>query len=161
MSRAFVKEGQESSAAELPDRLVSPHPNYVTIEGLEQIETEVARLSEAYAAAQSSADRDALAVIARDLRYWTARRTSAELVHPAKGTGVARFGSTVSLTMSKPDGAHERKSQTFRIVGEDEAEPSHGTLSYVSPMARALMGKSAGDTVRLPAGGEVKLIAIE
>ena len=81
MSRAFVKEG-DGSDDELPERLVSEHPNLVTPEGLARIEAEVERLSREYAIAQSQGDRAALAALSRDLRYWTARRTSAELVQP-------------------------------------------------------------------------------
>ena len=52
------------------------------------------------------------------------------------------FGSTVTIT--RDDG----RRQTYRIVGEDEADPAHGTISYVSPVAHALMGKEVGDVVR-------------
>lgn len=141
MSRAFVKEG-DGSEDELPERLVSKHPNLVTPEGLARIEAEVERLSREYAIAQSQGDRAALAALARDLRYWTARRASADLVEPPTDAGEVRFGSKV--TIERADG----RKQTYRIVGEDEADPAHGTLSYVSPLARALLGKSAGDSVR-------------
>jgi transcription elongation GreA/GreB family factor len=63
------------------------------------------------------------------------------------------FGSTVTI---KRDGG---RRQTFRIVGEDEAEPTRGTLSYVAPLARALIGKEVGDVV--PMGeAEAEIIAI-
>lgn len=141
MSRAFVKEG-DGSDDELPERLVSEHPNLVTPEGLARIEAEVERLSREYAIAQSQGDRAALAALSRDLRYWTARRTSAELVQPPADADDVRFGSEV--TIERGDG----RRHTYRIVGEDEADPAHGTLSYVSPLARALIGKSVGDSVR-------------
>ena len=67
--------------------------------------------------------------------------------------GKVHFGSRV--TFDRDDG----RRQTFRIVGEDEAEPSQGTISYVSPVARALMGKEVGD-VAVVAGGEVEIVAI-
>ena len=155
MSRAFVKEPDGLDAFdELPERLVSPHPNLVTPEGLAHIEAEVARLSQAYAEAQASGDRAALNAAARDLRYWTARRSSAELVSaPADGREV-RFGSRVNLL--RDDG----RRQTYRVVGEDEADPAKGTLSYVSPLARALLGKSRGDTVRV-GPGEVEILEID
>jgi transcription elongation GreA/GreB family factor len=139
MSRAFVKDAEEGNGEDLPDRLISPHPNFVTKEGLAQIEGEVSRLTRAYAEAQAAADRAALAETARDLRYWTARRASAELVEPPADAGEVHFGSTVVLT--RADGRRQR----FRLVGEDEADPAKGTLSYVSPLARALMGKSVGE----------------
>lgn len=139
MSRAFVKEGD--GVDELPDRLVSPHPNLVTPEGLLQIEAEVERLSRTYADAQAASDRDLLASTARDLRYWTARRASAEVVTPPIGSSEVHFGSTVTLQRS--DG----RQQTYRITGEDEADPAKGTLSWVSPLARQLNGKMAGEEV--------------
>lgn len=155
MSRAFVKEADGLAAfEELPERLVSPHPNLVTAEGLAQIEQEVARLSQAYAEAQAAGDRAALNQAARDLRYWTARRASAELVPEPQDAREVRFGSRVTLL--RADG----RRQAYRIVGEDEADPARGTLSYVSPLARALMGRSAGDTVRAGAG-EMEIVAID
>jgi transcription elongation GreA/GreB family factor len=154
MSRAFVKEPDGLAAFdELPERLVSPHPNLVTGEGLAQIDAEVARLSRAYADAQASGDRAELNVAARDLRYWTARRASAELVAAAGQTESVRFGNRV--TIERSDG----RRQTYRIVGEDEADPSAGTLSYVSPLARALIGKSPGDTISAGAG-EIEIVEI-
>ena len=79
MSRAFVKDQEDAhSIEELPDRLISPHPNYVTVQGLAAIEAEYARLQRDYAAAQAEDDRDLMAHIGRDLRYFAARRASAE-----------------------------------------------------------------------------------
>lgn len=143
MSRAFVKDDDGGDGTEdLPDRLISEHPNLVTPEGLTQIEAEVAALGAAYAAAQTAADRADLARIARDLRYWTQRRATAEVVTPPADGGEVHFGSTVTIV--RDDG----RRQTFRIVGEDEADPARGTLSYVSPLAQSLMGKRVGDEVK-------------
>ena len=150
MSRAFVKEGDE--VADLPDRPVSAHPNLVTPEGLAALDAELGRWREAYAAAQRSENRDDLAKAARELRYWTARRASAQLTEPG-GDGLVRFGATVSI--ERADG----RRQSFRIVGEDEADPARGTVSYVSPLARALMGKGEGDT-GLVAGSEVEVVEV-
>lgn len=155
MSRAFVKEPDGLAAFdELPERMISDNPNLVTEEGLKQIESEVARLSSAYADAQASGDRAALNVAARDLRYWTARRASAELVPHHADAREVRFGARV--TFEREDG----RRQTYRLVGEDEADPAKGTLSYVSPLARALLGKGVGDTARL-GQGEVEILAIK
>jgi transcription elongation GreA/GreB family factor len=143
MSRAFVKEPDGQDAfEELPERPVSPHPNLVTTEGLARIEAEVARLQQEHAAAQAANDRSALARSARDLRYWNARRATAEVVSPPSDSTQVHFGSTVSIV--RDDG----RRQTFRIVGEDEADPAQGTLSHASPLARALFGKKIGDAVR-------------
>ena len=142
MSRAFVKEQDGAVAGEeLPDRLISPHRNLVTREGLRQIEAEVARLQKDYADAQVAHDRDALSTVARDLRYWSARLANAEVIAPPTTLKEVHFGSKV--TVARGDG----RRQTYRIVGEDEADPAHGTLSYVSPLAKALMGRAVGDVV--------------
>jgi len=154
MSRAFVKEPDGGEAfEELPDRPVSPHPNPVTAEGLARIEATLARLQEEHGRAQREANRAALASVGRDLRYWTARRATAQLAPPPKDAGHVQFGSTV--TILRDDG----RRQTFRIVGEDEAEPAEGTLSYVSPVARALMNKVLGDVVRA-GSGEAEIVEI-
>ena len=152
MSSAFVKETEGGEAFEdLPDRPISEHPNFVTPEGLAQIEGEVARLRDAFSALTPDAKADESRVT-RDLHYWTARLGSAQLVEVEPGD-VVRFGSTV--TIAREDDSR----QTFRIVGEDEADPAKGSVSYVSPLAAAVMGKAVGD-VALVAGREVEVIAI-
>jgi transcription elongation GreA/GreB family factor len=152
MSRAFTKETDE--VPELPDRPVSEHPNLVTKRGLALIEAEVERHRQALAEAQAADDREKIAAAQRKLRYWTARRATAELQPPPADCDSVRFGCRV--TIARDDG----RTQTFRIVGEDEADPAEGTLSYVSPLARALIGKEVGDTVR--AGqSEAEIAAIE
>jgi transcription elongation GreA/GreB family factor len=153
MSRAFVKEQEDAGVEELPDRLISEHANLVTPEGLKQIEAEVRRLAAAHAAAQAGEDRDLIASTARDLRYWTVRATSAEVVTPPMDGAHVHFGSTV--TIARDDG----RRQTFRIVGEDEAEPAKGTIPYVSPLARALSGMAVGDVVRV-GDGQVEVLEV-
>jgi len=152
MSRAFVKDG-EDTFDEPADRPISPHQNLVTPEGLAAIEATLTRLHEEYAAARRSHDRGALALAARDLRYWTARRASAQVVAPPTDRDKVHFGSTV--TIERDDG----RRQTYRIVGEDEADPAHGTISYVSPVAHAVMGKEIGDVVRA-GSSDAEIVAI-
>jgi len=146
MSRAFVKEQEDAAVEELPDRLISEHANLVTPEGLKQLEAEVARLNAEHTAAQAAEDRERIAATARDLRYWSARLASAEVVTPPADPAHVHFGSTV--TVLRQDG----RKQTFRIVGEDEADPAKGTIPYVSPLARALSGRAVGDVVRVGEG---------
>jgi transcription elongation GreA/GreB family factor len=159
MSVAFTREeDSEAAAADLPDRPISTVPNLVTPSGLARLEADLEAARAAYAAAQVgegvSADRTAMARATRDLRYYGARRGSAQLMEdPATHEAVA-FGSTV--TFEREDG----RTQRFRIVGEDEADPAAGSVSYVSPLARALLGKAVGDLAQLPAG-EVEIKAIE
>jgi transcription elongation GreA/GreB family factor len=153
MSKAFTKEADEGDVYDdLPDRPISSH-NLVTQRGLEMIEAELARLHEEHAAAHDADDKALLAKINRDLRYWTSRRATAQVVEPPRDAGEVRFGSKV--TIERDDG----RRQTYRIVGEDEADPAQGTLSYVSPVAQALMGKPAGETVEAGTG-EVTIVEI-
>lgn len=146
MSRAFVKEGEGNELDALPELVVSPHRNFVTPEGLALIEATLVRLASELSTARAAGDRRAIARAERDLRYWRQRRISAELVEPEVSPQVVRFGSRVQLVT--PDG--ERAS--FRIVGEDEADPKRGLVSYVSPLAEELLGAAAGDEVRFRDG---------
>jgi transcription elongation GreA/GreB family factor len=152
MSRAFVKETDQVS--DLPDRPVSPHPNFVTPAGLAQIEAEMARHRQALGEAQAAEDRERIAAASRELRYWNARRASADVQPPPADCEIVRFGCRV--TIERDDG----RTQTFSIVGEDEADPAAGSLSYVSPLARALIGRRVGDVVA--AGkSEAEIVAVE
>jgi transcription elongation GreA/GreB family factor len=159
MSVAFTKEeDSESAAADLPDRPISPHPNLVTAAGLAQLEAELAAARAAYTAAQASgevgADRTAMARATRDLRYYSARRASAQLVTVDPTSDKVQFGRTV--TFEREDG----RRQTYTIVGEDEADPSAGSISYIAPLARALMGKTVGDTA-IVNGAEVEITELD
>jgi transcription elongation GreA/GreB family factor len=146
MSRAFVKESDGAGGEEPAELQVSPHRNLVTAEGLAQIERNVERLRIEQSAARAADDRAAVKRIQRDLRYWAERQRSAELVPAAVPGGKARFGSIVRL--AKPDGGELE----YRIVGEDEADPSRGKISYVSPIARRLIGAALGEEIELPDG---------
>ncbi len=158
MSVAFTREEDlEATAADLPDRPISPHANFVTPAGLAAIEAELASARAAYSGAQAhgsiEADRTAMARATRDLRYWSSRRASAQLVEtPADGT--VRFGGTV--TIEREDG----RTQTWKIVGEDESDPASGSVSHVSPLAQALKGRRVGDEA-VVAGQAVEITAVD
>jgi transcription elongation GreA/GreB family factor len=159
VSVAFTREEDyEAQAADLPDRPISPHPNLVTRDGLKAIDDALAEARAAYAEAQTaggvSADRTAMARATRDLRYWSARRASAQLTEPPTAPGKVQFGRRVHL--ERNDG----RQQVFRIVGEDEADPSAGKISYVSPLAQALLGKEEGDVVQA-AGSDVEILKVD
>ena len=155
MNKAFVKDDDGAGLGEaLPDREIPPHPNLVTAEGLAKIDCELAQAISALAAAQEAVDRDAMARAARDERYWTSRRSTAQLVAPPTDHALVKFGAMVSIT--RDDG----RRQTFRIVGLDEADPAQGTLSYVSPMAQALMARAVGDVMNV-GGSAVEIVEIE
>ena len=141
MSRAFTREeDSENAIAGIGERPVSAHRNLVTERGLAMIEAELADSARGiWRRPKRKADRERIAVVSRDLRYWTARRESAELSVPEPGSDVVRFG--MGVTLEGDDG----KKCHWKIVGEDEADPAKGTISHVSPMAARLFGKKVGD----------------
>lgn len=147
MSVAFTKEDSAETASEtmLPDRPISDAPNLVTQDGLAALERQFAEARAAYDAASAIEDinerRRQAASPLRDLRYFSERLRTAQLMPVPADKDVVAFGSTV--TFSRNDG----RVQTYRIVGEDEAEPKNGSISYVSPIAQALVGKHVGDLV--------------
>ena len=140
MSKAFTREDDADQQSDLPERAIPPYPNLVTAEGLAQIEEALTRFTEQHNDARAAGDAAATASTARDMRYWGARGATAQLTELTPGSQV-QFGSRV--TIRRPDGS----TRAYRIVGIDEADPKKGTLSYVSPLAQALMGKETGDAV--------------
>ena len=153
MSRAFVKEPDGPEAEpELPELAISTHRNLVTPAGLAQVDTQQRRLRELLSAARAAADHGAAARHARDLRYWDQRRSTAEVVPDAPAAARVRFGSRVVLQTT--DG----RTVAFRIVGEDESAPAEGRISYVAPLAAAMLGAEVGETVPL---GDSKAEIIE
>lgn len=159
MSVAFTKEESAETAAEtlLPDRPVSPHPNWVTEAGLKALEARLQQARDAYEAAQAIEDvnerRRQSANPLRDMRYFSARVRTAQLIATPASNDTVAFGSTV--TFRREDG----RVQTYRIVGEDEADPKAGSISFVSPVARLMIGKAVGDVVG-PSGQELEIMAI-
>ncbi len=141
MSRAFVSEDAAAAEAALPpERPVPPGPNPVTPAGLAAIRAEIARLGAALSALP--AQDPARATLARDLRYWRAREANAELVPPlAVSPGRVVFGAQV--TLARDNGS----TQVWRIVGEDEAAPARGLISWRAPLAEALLGAEPGDEI--------------
>lgn len=155
-----MKEESAETAAEtvLPDRPISPHPNLVTEAGLKALEFQLQEARKAYETASAIEDinerRRQTAIPLRDARYFAERLRTAEVVATPSSAEIAAFGSKV--TFSREDG----RVQTYRIVGEDEADPKAGSISYVSPVARLLMGKRVGDVMSL-GNDELEIIAIE
>jgi transcription elongation GreA/GreB family factor len=146
MSRAFIKEDSEDlPSAELPERPTSSEPNYVTPQGLAMLRAKVEQLSVEHAQLKQAAadfDRPRLAEVERDLRYYQARLDSAIVVEVSKEPDdEVHFGATVR---TEDEGG---KVHSFTIVGEDEADAARGKVSWRSPLAKALIGARAGDTV--------------
>ena len=147
MSRAFTKETAESAPP--PERMVEDGPNPVTPEGLAQIDAHITRIESTM---QSEANVLLRETLARDLRYWTIRKASAELAPAPSGDTVA-FGSTVTIR-------RKDRTQTFRIVGVDEADAAKGMISFRSPLAQAVLGAQVGDVIEAGALGEIEVVGI-
>jgi transcription elongation GreA/GreB family factor len=143
MSRAFVRETDADIMDPLPDRPISPHPNFVTAAGLAKIDARVRELGDARDAALAVDDVTTLPGIERDLRYWKQRRSSARIIAPPATPEIVRFGVSVKLQFDDSSEKH------FRLVGEDEADPSAELLSWTSPVGAALIGRRLGDSVEV------------
>jgi transcription elongation GreA/GreB family factor len=159
LSVAFTKEDSAETASEtlLPDRPVSTHPNLVTEAGLRALEFQLQQAREVYETAQKIEEvnerRRQAAGPLRDVRYFAARVRTAQIISNPTSTDTVAFGTTV--TFRRADG----RVQKYRIVGEDEADPKTGSISFVSPVAALLMGKAVGDIVGT-SGQELEIIAI-
>lgn len=163
VSKAFTDEEAGEPPRIIPPRAPLPPgvPNYVTARGLARLREELAALAaeRASAAAEpASPERvQQLAVLAKRRAELEQRIASAELVPPPESRDTVRFGASVRVS-------GEGGVRSYRIVGVDEADASLGDIAFVSPLARALLGRSVGDAVRLraPRGEEeLEIVAIE
>ncbi len=147
LSVAFTKEESAETASEtiLPDRPISSNPNLVTETGLKALQLQLRQAQEAYETAQKTEDvnerRRLSAIPSRDARYFAERLRTARVIPAPDSKDVVAFGSTV--TFSRADG----RVQKYRIVGEDEADPKAGSVSFASPVAKSLLGRAVGDVV--------------
>jgi len=154
MSRAFVNEDHAAAQADQPvERRVSDQPNYVTASGLRQLQQRVAELNALRSELQAQgdrADKQRLADTERDLRYFSARVQSAQVVPAATSTDKVQIGSRVRF-VDEQDQEH-----VVQLVGEDEADAGRGLINWGSPLGRALLGAGPGDEVvwRRPAGDQ-------
>jgi len=160
MSRAFVNEDAGKDRPDLPDLPVSPGPNFVTPQGLADLQARLAARHADLATLKARAERlDKLpqAAAERDIRWLEARLHAAVVVDPATQdlTEVA-FGLAVTIADAA---GHET---TYQIVGEDAADARHGRIAPTSPLARALLGARVGDTVTWPRpSGTVELEVVK
>jgi transcription elongation GreA/GreB family factor len=129
--------------------MVDDGPNLVTPEGLAQIDAHIARIE---ASMKTEANVLLRETLARDLRYWEIRKSTAEVVE-ALATDTVSFGSTVTIS-------RQGRQQTFHIVGVDEADAGKGLISFRSPMAQAILGAQSGDIIEAAAPlGEIAILA--
>lgn len=147
MSVAFRRDSDEEHLEPKFELPIPAGPNLVTLRGLAQIGDRIAELK---ARLESEEGETALAALKRDLRYWNARQISA-VVAPAPAGDRVEFGVEVSLALNGT-------SKTFRIVGDDEANPAAGLISFNAPLSRAMLGAEAGDV--LPFGGAADAIEV-
>ena len=160
MSRAFVKEGDGDDA--LPDLPLSSQPNYTTPAGREamvlRLQRAQAALSEALAdqaAGRVPVDGRSAAHWRRELR-WAEARLGSAIVVPAPAAAPKRVAFGVTVELEDEDG----RTWHFRLVGEDEADAERGELSWVSPLAKALLGAVPGDEIPWPRPGGVAMATV-
>jgi transcription elongation factor GreB len=148
VSRAFVdesaSESRENDAPELKIPLPAGSKNYVTPQGAQRLRAELEQLLALKA--------PRLREIERRIEYLSRMRAMMEVVPPSPAApDRVVFGTTVIV---KDAGGVEK---TYRIVGVDESDPAKGWVSWISPLARALVGKRQGEPARvaLPDGEEI------
>ncbi len=161
MSRAFVKEQDSDTPPQLPELPINPGPNPVTARGLAQLQSRLGENQALQAQLASISTPDQLlqrAELQREQRWLEARLGSAQLRQPSVATTRVEFGCLVTL-VDEHDTEHR-----YRIVGEDEAAPEQGRISWHSPLAAALLGARVGDELvwPRPAGAlRVEVLAID
>jgi transcription elongation GreA/GreB family factor len=154
MSVAFRRDGDEEHLEPKFEIPIPPGPNRVTARGLALIGQRVAVLEALVVKlAGAGEDEPELKAAKRDLRYWQTRQITAELMSAPAGD-VVEFGTSVTFCLNG-------KTRTVSIVGDDEADPGSGLLSYSAPLSRALMGSEVTETVDF-AGKEdaIEILAI-
>jgi len=162
MSRAFVNEDNAAAQASQPvERQVSEQPNYVTASGLVQLQAHVQSLQTLYSeqsARGDNADKQRMADIERDLRYFNQRLQSAQVVTPAVSTEKVQIGSWVTFADEQDN------QQRVQLVGEDQADATSQLINWASPLGKALLGAEVGDEVswKRPVGDQViEVVQIE
>lgn len=147
MSVAFRRESDEEHLEPKFELPIPPGPNLVTPRGLVLTRGKVAEIEAAVAAAP---DDDTRTRLQRELRYWNTRAATAELA-PAPAEDEVGIGSVTTIRLNG-------QTRTLTIVGHDEADPAHDRIAYAAPLARALMGAMAGETVAF--GGKADAVEV-
>ena len=147
MSVAFRRDGDDEHLEPKFEIPIPPGPNRVTARGLALIGERVTALEAQLA---QGGEEAALNAAKRDLRYWQTRQVTAELAPVPTGETV-EFGTTVSFLLGG-------KKRVLTIVGDDEADPANGLISFTAPLSRAMMGAEPGEM--LPFGGKDDAIEV-
>jgi len=146
MSRAFIKENDlEHAGIDIPERPISLETNYVTPNGFQQLKNKLDTLDlkrQSFTKNESSNFKQKKMRIERDIRYFSSRLKSAILVNPLnQNKNIVLFSATVETLSSN------KKSYQFEIVGEDEANIKLNKISYISPLAKLLLGNQINDEI--------------
>lgn len=134
MSVAFRREGDDEHLEPKFELPIPPGPNRVTARGAALI---AAKVAECEARIADLTDETALKAARREHRYWSTRQSTAELMPRPDGSTVA-FGCTVTLRLNGT-------LRTITLVGDDEADPTAGLVSFTAPLARAVIGAEVGE----------------
>lgn len=165
MSRAFVNEDDQREVPFVPPRadLPSGTPNYVTPTGMENLLKEKEMLLAELKELSIGDDHDKgniITIVNTRLQMLESRILSAQVIsNESDSDKEVRFGSSIILQIGE-----DKKTQKFQIVGVDEADIKQGKIAFISPLARILIHKKAGESFTLKlASGErkFKVIAIE
>lgn len=154
MSRAFTREIDDAPLPPPPERVVSPWPNLVTPRGARLIERHVSVIEAEIAGTR---DADALALLRRDLRYWSARRASMLMMPAPQKPAAIGFGVRATI-------CRRGRNEQISVVGEDEADPAAGLIAWTAPLARALNEAEPGEQIDFEAGGrreEIEVVSID
>ena len=159
MSRAFIKENDlEHAGIDVPERLISLEKNYVTPAGLKDLQNSIDNLDKERRSFTGSEDSSIVQKkmrIERDIRYYSSRLKSAILIDPSiQNKEIILFSAKVEVLSVK------NKKYEFEIVGEDEADIKENKISYLSPIAKSLIGSRINDEViwNKPSGDEILTI---
>jgi transcription elongation factor GreB len=181
MSKAFTKESDRDDEDDGPDEIVglpAGAKNYMTPEGFGRLREELMTLMRkerpevvqivSWAAANGDRSENGdylygkkrLREIDRRIRFLSKRLERSEVVDPAKRpkTDQVFFGATVAYANAKGE------ERTIKIVGVDEVDPGRGHVSWISPIARALMRAHEGDLVKMRTPGgeeEIEIVRVE
>ena len=146
MSRAFTRESDNEKPRPLPELPTSTGPNPVTPRGARRIEEKIREIETALLQADTEALR-------RELRYWRSRYATMDIIDPIATPDRVAFGTRVTIKRRGHD-------TVFQIVGQDEADPKRGSISWMSPLARAIDGAKAGETVEMELSGGTEPVTI-
>ena len=159
MSRAFIKENDlEHAGIDIPERPISLEKNYVTPAGLKDLQNSIDNLDKERRSFTGSEDSNIVQKkmrIERDIRYYSSRLKSAILIDPSiQNKEIILFSALVEVLSVK------NKKYEFEIVGEDEADIKENKISYLSPIAKSLIGSRINDEViwNKPSGDEILTI---